>query len=76
MTRISDSGIRAIKGSNRIIARLMILYNRGQNTIENWMAARDIRLTAPAAVQIIREESGLEDSEILEDTVASEEPQR
>lgn len=63
---ISDKAIDSIKGNNRLMGRLMIAFNRGQNTIENWMAAKDIRLTTPTAVQIIKEETGLEDSQILE----------
>ncbi|WEK33929.1 MAG: hypothetical protein P0Y53_15680 [Candidatus Pseudobacter hemicellulosilyticus] len=63
---ISDKAIREIKGNNRLIARLMIAFDRSQNTIENWMAAKDIRLTTPIAVQIIAEEAGLPENEILE----------
>lgn len=65
--QISDKAIAEIKASNRIIGRLMIAFNRGQNTIENWMASKDVRLTTPIAVQIIAEETGLSAGEILED---------
>ena len=67
MITISDKAIQEIKSSNRIIGRLMMVFNRGQNTIENWMASKDIRLTTPHAVEIIQEESGLEEHEILEE---------
>lgn len=63
---ISDKAIESIKGNNRLMGRLMIAFDRGQNTIENWMAAKDIRLTTPTAVEIIREETDLPESEILE----------
>ncbi len=63
---ISDRAIREIKGNNRLIARLMIAFDRSQNTIENWMASKDVRLTTPTAVQIITEESKLSEAEILE----------
>jgi hypothetical protein len=66
---ISDKAIEAIKGNNKLIARLMISFDRGQNTIENWMASKDIRLTTPNAVSIIKEEAGLSDEEILESEV-------
>lgn len=69
---ISDKAIAAIKNSNLIIGRLMILFDRGQNTIENWMSAKDIRLTTVDAVQIIADESGLSEGEILEDEKISE----
>lgn len=67
MVIISDKAIDAIKGNNQLMARLMMLFDRGQNTIENMMASKDIRLTAAGAVAILREESGLTDSEILEE---------
>jgi hypothetical protein len=50
----------------------MIAFDRGQNTIENWMASKDIRLTTPTAVQIIREETGLQNEEILEEDKQTE----
>jgi hypothetical protein len=69
---ISDKAIESIKKNNRLIARLMIAFNRGQNTIENWMNHKDVRFTTPIAVQIIREETGLSDQEILEeDSIAN-----
>lgn len=64
---MTDKAIEGIKGNNRLMGRLMIAFDRGQNTIENWMVSKDIRLTTPTAVQIIREETGLRDEEILEE---------
>jgi hypothetical protein len=63
---VSDKAIEMIKGNNKLMGRLMIAFDRGQNTIENWMASKDIRLTTPTAVQIIKEETGLTEQEILE----------
>lgn len=70
--KISDKAIVAIKRSNTIMGRLMIAFNRGQNTIENWMNSKDVRLTTPTAVQIIMEESELKSEDILEDLPAKE----
>lgn len=67
--QISDKAISAIKASNKLIGRLMIAFDRGQNTIENWMALKDVRLTTPLAVQIIKEESDLSVEEILEEEI-------
>lgn len=68
---ISDKAIAVIKGNNRLIAKLMIAFDRGQNTIENWMSSKDVRLTTPIAVQAIMEESDLSESEILvQETIA------
>lgn len=69
MAQISDTGLEAIKGNNLLIGRLMILYNRGQKTIENWIASRDSRLATPKAVQIISEETGLEAQQLLTEEV-------
>ena len=55
-----------MKSNNRLMARMMLAFDKTQNTIENWMASKDIRLTTHNAVAIIREETGLTDEEILE----------
>jgi hypothetical protein len=70
---ISDKAINSIKGNNRLIGRLLIAFDRGQNTLENWMRDKDIRLTTPTAVQIIHEETGLSSEEILEGEAVSQE---
>lgn len=54
------------------MGRLMIAFDRGQNTIENWMASKDVRLTTPLAVQIIKDESDLANDEILEEETEHE----
>ena len=72
--QISDKAIGRIKGNNILIGRLMAAFNRGQKSIEVWMDNKDIRLTTPTAVQIIREETELTDYEIVEglqDTTAA-----
>lgn len=64
---ITDIAISAIKGNNRAIAKLMIEFDRGQPTIENWMNSKDKRLTTPNAVKIISETTGLTEAVILEE---------
>lgn len=61
----------AIKSNNRIVGRLMILFDRGQKTIENWLDNDDIRFTTPAAMDIIKTETGLTEAEILEPQTAT-----
>ncbi len=72
--QISDAAVLAIKKSPKLMGRLMGFANRGQNTIENWINAvpRDMRLTTPDAVQIIAEETGLSEQEILEPVTETE----
>lgn len=67
---ITDKAIEAIKGNNKLVARLMISFDRTQNTIENWMNSKDVRLTTANAVQIIKEETGLSYEDILEKEVS------
>ena len=69
---ISDRAIAAIKANNKLMGRLMGAFDRGQNTIENWLSSKDVRLTTPTAVQIISEESGLTEGEILEESEVKE----
>lgn len=64
---VTDKAIEGIKGNNKLMGRLMIAFDRGQNTIENWMASKDIRLTTPTAVQIIKEETGLAECDIIKE---------
>lgn len=66
---ITDKAIGKIKGNNILMGRLMIAFDRGQNTIENWMDSKDIRLTTPTAVQILMEETDLAYEDILETEV-------
>lgn len=70
---ISDKAVAAIKSSNIIMGKLMVAFNRGQNTIENWMNSepRNILLTTPDAVRVITQNSDLTEDDILvEDSVA------
>jgi len=64
---ISNKAIQAMKGNNKLMAKMMLAFDRTQNTIENWMNDKDVRLTTPDAVKIISEETKLTESEILEE---------
>ena len=66
---ISTLALDRIKQSNKAIAHLMIHFNRGQWTIESWMnpdSPKHHKLTEPAAVEIIKEQLGLSEDEILQ----------
>lgn len=65
--QITDTAVRKIKGNNQLIARLMIVFDRGQRAIETWLVEKDSRLTTDEAVEIIAEETRLTRDEILED---------
>jgi hypothetical protein len=47
--------------------RLALELDKSSYTIERWIKDNDASLTLAACLQIIREEFGLTDSEILED---------
>jgi len=64
---ISKKAIEAIKGNNRILARLMLKFDKSSQTLALWLGKTpvDVRLTTPDAVKIISEESGLTEGQIL-----------
>jgi hypothetical protein len=68
MTTISDIAVTEIKGSNRIKCKLALVFNKSYQTIENWANKKDPLLTTPDAVRIISEETGLNETEILEES--------
>jgi hypothetical protein len=67
--QITNKAISEIKSSNKLMGRLMAAFDRGQRSMEKWLESKDIRLTTPTAVLIIKEETGLDDSQILEEEV-------
>lgn len=66
MQTISNKAVKKMTGNQRLIGRFMVLFNKSSKTIERWIEDRDIRFTTPQAVIIIKEETGLTDSQILE----------
>lgn len=68
---ITDLAIARIKGNYSAIAGLMESFNRGQKSIENWLDAKDVRLTTPQAINVIKSKTGLSESEIIEPTKAT-----
>lgn len=65
MQTISDLTVLRLKGNHKALGRLVVLFNRHYRSIEMWIAARDVRLATPSAIKIIKEETGLSESEIL-----------
>lgn len=68
--RLSDKAIIAIKESTRLKTRLALAMNRSVYTIDVWLKDNSDDLTKAAALAVIREETGLTDSEILENETA------
>ena len=63
--QISDKAITAIKGNNKALGLLVAEFNKHFRTIENWIDSKDIRLTTPGALEIIKTVTGLPEEEIL-----------
>lgn len=66
MQTLTTKAVETITGNQRVIGRLMALFNKSSFTINRWIEDKDVRLTTTAAVQIIRDETHLKDKEILE----------
>lgn len=65
---ITKKAVTKMTGNQKVIGRLMVLFNKSSKTIERWIEDKDIRLTNNGAVEIIANETGLRVSEILEET--------
>lgn len=67
MKALTNNAIEQMKGNQRLIGRLMALFNKSSFTISRWIEDKDVRLTTSGAMQIISEETGLDESQILEE---------
>jgi hypothetical protein len=64
--KLTDKAKKAIGGSTRLKNRLALEFDCSVFTIKRWIDEGEVRLTAPSATIIIKEETGLMDAEILE----------
>lgn len=65
MTTISSKAAKKLKGNQKAIGRLMTLFNKSSFTIERWIDAKDVRLVTPQALEIIKEETELNEDHLL-----------
>lgn len=68
--RLTDKAIHEIKANKRLRNRLAFDLDKSAMTILRWVSTNDDNLTKAAALQVIREETGFTDEEILEVAVA------
>jgi hypothetical protein len=68
--KLTDKAKKAINGNTRLKNRLALEFNCSVFTIKRWIDEGEVRLTAPSATILIKEETGLSDSEILEEDEA------
>lgn len=66
MRIISKETAKKIIDNYNILGGLIAIFGKHQATIERWIETRDIRLTIPASLEIIRKETGLTNEQILE----------
>jgi hypothetical protein len=64
--KLTGKAKTAINESTRLKNRLALEFNCSVFTIKRWIDEGEVRLTAPSATIIIKEETGLTDEEILE----------
>jgi hypothetical protein len=64
--KLTDKAKAAIKGNTRLKNRLALEFDCSVFTIQRWIDEGEVRLTAPSATIIIKEETDLTDQDILE----------
>ncbi len=65
MITISSKAQNKLTNNQRAIAKLVLLFDVHAKTIERWIESKDIRLTTPQAIEIIKEETDLIEDHIL-----------
>lgn len=64
--KLTIKAIDAIRNNKRARARLQLDLNKSEFTINRYIADNDIMLTTAQALEVIRQETGLSDDQILE----------
>lgn len=66
--RLTNKAIQELRSNMRLRNRLALELDKSHSTLNRWISDNDDNLTKAAALVIIREETGLDDSQILEET--------
>lgn len=66
--KLSHIAWLAVKGSKGIVSKLSIALECSEASVRRYIRENSDDLTKAAALKIIREETGLDDSQILEET--------
>lgn len=66
--QLTEQALAGIRKSTRAKNRLALANDCSVYTIDRWLKDNDDSLTKAASLAVIREETGLADSEILEET--------
>lgn len=65
---LKSAVLATIRNNKRIKNRLALEMDKSSFTIERWITTNDQSLTLASALKIIKEETGLTDNEILEES--------
>ena len=65
--KLTILALTAIKNNKRARARLQLILDKSEYTINKYIADNDENLTKAAALLVIRDETGLSDEQILDD---------
>lgn len=66
--KLTDKAKTVINKNVRLKNLLALEFGCSVFTIKRWLDEGEVRLTAPSATNIIKQETGLTDEQILEDT--------
>lgn len=69
--RLTKTAIKQLRLNMRLRNRLALDLDKSPATINRWIADNDDSLTKAAVLRVIREETGMEDSELLEENRAT-----
>lgn len=70
--RLTHLALIAIKGSDDLVPKLAEALGVSNPSIYKYIRENNIILTTASALRVIREETGLEDSQILEESEPAE----
>lgn len=68
--KLTKKALEEIRTNKRLRALLALTLDKSDFTIQRYITTNDDTLTKAAALQVIREETGLSDDQILEDAEA------
>lgn len=62
---ISEKAKKAIMDDVKVRAALMTAFSMSEKSVQNWVGRNEVKLTTPKAVEVIRNATGLTESQIL-----------
>lgn len=67
MLLLSDTAVQKIESNNIALGALTMFFDMHPQSIIRMVKSKDIRLTVPGALEIIKEKTGLSEDQILEE---------